>query len=115
MRHVVATAVTIASCAILAGPATPVALSAQQPAYKRDLPDSLLKRATVSEARAIAVAKKAVPKGTVTSIELEREGGRLIYSMEMKTPGRPGIDEVNVDAKTGKMVGRVEHEGPKPR
>jgi len=29
----------------------------------------------------------------------------------MKTPGRSGIDEVNVDAMTGKVVG-VSHESP---
>jgi uncharacterized membrane protein YkoI len=85
-------------------------LAAQQPSYKRDLPDSLAREAKVSEAQAIAVAKKAVPKGEIASIELERENGRLIYSMDVKTAGKSGIDEVNVDAKTGKMVGKVQHE-----
>ncbi|HEX4685080.1 MAG TPA: PepSY domain-containing protein [Gemmatimonadaceae bacterium] len=85
-------------------------LAAQQPSYKRDLPDSLARQARVSEADAIAVAKKALPKGEIASIELEREKGKLIYSMDVKTAGRSGIDEVNVDAKTGKMVGKVQHE-----
>ncbi|HEX8945091.1 MAG TPA: PepSY domain-containing protein, partial [Gemmatimonadaceae bacterium] len=70
----------------------------------------LAREAKVSESAAIAVAKRAVPKGEVASIELEREGGRLIYSMDVKTPGGSGIDEVNVDAKTGKQVGKVQHE-----
>ena len=87
--------------------------SAQQPSYKRDLPDSLARDAKVTEAAAIAVAKKVLPKAEVASIELEREGGRLIYSMDMKTAGKSGIDEVNVDAKTGKMVGKVQHESAK--
>ena len=87
----------------------PIAM-AQQPTYKRDLPDSLAREAKVSESAAIAVAKRAVPKGEVASIELEREGGRLIYSMDVKTSGKSGIDEVNVDAKTGKQVGKVQHE-----
>lgn len=86
---------------------------AQRPTYTRDLPDSLMKRAKVTEARAIAVAKKAVPKGEVATIELEREGGRLIYSMAIKTPGKTGTDEVNVDAKTGRQVGKVQHESAK--
>lgn len=88
-------------------------LPGQQPSYKRDLPDSLAKQAKITETAAIAVAKKVVPKGDVTSIELEREGGRLIYSMDVKTAGKSGSDEVNVDAKTGKMVGRVQHESAK--
>ncbi|HXT17653.1 MAG TPA: PepSY domain-containing protein [Gemmatimonadaceae bacterium] len=83
---------------------------AQQPSYKRDLPDSLARQARVTEAAAIAVAKKAVPNGKVSSIELEREGGRLIYSMDVKAAGKSGTDEVNVDAKTGKMIGKVQHE-----
>jgi uncharacterized membrane protein YkoI len=67
----------------------------------------------VTEGAAIAVAKKAVPKGDVASIELEREGSRLIYSMDVKTAGKSGTDEVNVDAMTGKMVGKVQHESAK--
>jgi uncharacterized membrane protein YkoI len=86
------------------------ALGAQQPTYKRDLPDSLRREAKVSETAAIAVAKKLLPKGEVASIELEREGGRLIYSMDVKTAGKSGTDEVNVDAKTGRQVGKVQHE-----
>lgn len=104
-------AIVIGTAVILAALAAPAA--AQKPNYKRDLPDSLAREAKVSEAAAIAVARKAVPKGEVASIELEREGGRLIYSMDVKTTGKSGIDEVNVDAKTGKMVGKVQHESSK--
>jgi len=81
-----------------------------QATYKRNLPDSLAREATVTEAQAIEAAKKAVPNGRVASIELEREGGKLIYSMDVKTRDKSGIDEVNIDAKTGQMVGAVQHE-----
>lgn len=64
-----------------------------------------------SVARATALAK--VPGATVKSHELEFEKGRWIYSYDLKTKGRSGIDEVNVDANTGEVVGGVEHEGPK--
>ena len=80
--------------------------------YTRDLPDALVREAKIPESAALAVAKKAVPKGDVASIELEREGGKLIYSMDVKTAGKRGIDEVNVDAATGLMVGAVQHENP---
>ncbi len=82
----------------------------QAPTYKRDVPPALAKRARVKEADAAAAARKLLPKATIAALELEHEGGRLIYSFDMKTPGRDGIDEVNIDAMTGKQVGRIDHE-----
>jgi uncharacterized membrane protein YkoI len=84
----------------------------QQPAYKRDMPPALVKKAAVKEADAVAMALKLVPGAEVSSAELENEGGKLIYSFDMKTAGKSGIDEVNIDAKTGKQVGKVSHEEP---
>jgi uncharacterized membrane protein YkoI len=56
-------------------------------------------------ARATALARVA---GEVRHWEVEYEGHRWIYSFEIKA-GRPGIEEVNVDADTGVIVS-VEHE-----
>jgi uncharacterized membrane protein YkoI len=67
-------------------------------------------RITLRAARATALAQ--VPRGRVKSEELEREHGRLIYSFDIAVPGRSGIEEVNVDAMTGGVVGR-QHEGPR--
>ncbi|MEP6989396.1 MAG: PepSY domain-containing protein [bacterium] len=64
-----------------------------------------------SAARITALAK--VPGGRVKSSELEREKGKLIYSFDIATKGKSGIDEVQVDAITGDVVGGVEHESPK--
>jgi uncharacterized membrane protein YkoI len=104
-------ALTIAASAARAQAPETAHSHRQHASYTRNLPDSLAREATVSESDAIAIAQKAVPKGHVASIELEREGGKLIYSMDVKTGGKSGIDEVNVDAKTGQMVGAVQHEG----
>jgi uncharacterized membrane protein YkoI len=82
-----------------------------QATYKRDIPDSLAKDAKITEAAAAAAAQHRVPKGTIDGVELEREKGKLIFSYDIKTPGKSGIDEVNVDAITGKIVG-FEHESP---
>ncbi|HEX8941755.1 MAG TPA: PepSY domain-containing protein [Gemmatimonadaceae bacterium] len=82
-----------------------------QTTYKRDIPDSLAKQAKITEAAAAATAKKRVPKGTIDGVELEREKGKLMFSYDMKTPGKSGIDEVNVDAITGKIIG-FSHESP---
>ncbi|HEY2897018.1 MAG TPA: PepSY domain-containing protein [Gemmatimonadaceae bacterium] len=64
---------------------------------------------TLDSARMIAL--KRVPHGSVASEELERENGHLIYSFDVKVPGKSGIQEVNVNALTGKVLG-VHHEGP---
>ena len=86
----------------------PAVARSQEP-YKREIPDSLAKMAKVSEEAAAKVAQKRVPKGTIEAVELEREKGRLIYSYDMKVAGKSGAQEVNVDAKTGKLV-RAFHE-----
>jgi uncharacterized membrane protein YkoI len=82
-----------------------------QGAYKREIPDSLAAKTKITEAAAAATAQKRFPKGAIQSVELEREDGHLKYSYDMATPGKPGIDEVDVDALTGKIVA-VEHETP---
>lgn len=65
---------------------------------------------SLRQARATALAK--VPGGRIKSSELEVEGGKLIYSFDInKSKGR-GIEEVNIDAISGEVVG-VEHETPK--
>lgn len=72
----------------------------------------LLKKAKVTADAAIAVAKARLPNATISAAEIEEENGKLIYSFDMKTAGKSGIDEVNVDALTGKVVGKVQHESP---
>jgi uncharacterized membrane protein YkoI len=81
-------------------------------AKKADTQASLQKEAKISEASARATALKEVPNGTVKSSELEREGGKLIYSYDITVPGKTGIDEVNVNAMDGTIVAK-QHETPK--
>jgi len=93
-------------CACVAGSS-----ARAQATYKRQIPDSLVKAAKITEAAAAETAQKRVPKATIASVELERENGRLIYSYDMTTKGKSGVDEVNVDAVTGKIIS-VAHESP---
>jgi uncharacterized membrane protein YkoI len=86
-------------------------LAHAQGSYKRELPDSLAKLAAITEDAAAATAQGRVPKGKIQGVELEREKSRLIYSYILKTAGKSGVDEVNVDAKTGKIIGFA-HESP---
>ena len=57
------------------------------------------------------VALKEVPGARVQSEELEHEHGRLVYSFDLKVADKPGIEEVQVDANSGKVVSH-EHESP---
>ena len=68
--------------------------------------------AKVSEADAIATAEKVVPNGKIESAEIEREGGKLVYSFDVKAPHKSGVEEVQVDAATGSVV-KKEHESAK--
>jgi hypothetical protein len=69
------------------------------------LPDSA--RVDSAAARRTALAK--VPNGRVLQQELERDGGRLVYSIDIKSGTKPGVEEVQVDALDGSVVS-VTHE-----
>jgi uncharacterized membrane protein YkoI len=96
---------------VLASVAPAARLAAQQPAaaYQRKVPATRLAQAKITEdsARALALAK--VPHATIKEVELEQEHGALVWSFDLVVAGKPGIEEVNVDALTGKIVS-VEHE-----
>jgi uncharacterized membrane protein YkoI len=73
-------------------------------------PADLAKMARVSEPEARKIALARVP-GEVKSQELEVEHDELVYSYDIERPGEPGVDEVQVDAMSGKIVSIV-HESP---
>ena len=72
----------------------------------------LAAQATVSADSAQKIAVSQVPHGRVREAELEQEKGTLVYSYDIKTAGKSGVDEVLVDAKTGAVVSKT-HESPK--
>jgi len=73
--------------------------------------EDLSKEAKISEPKARKIALARVP-GNVRSEELEREHHRIVYSYDIEQPGKPGVEEVQVDAKSGKIVS-VKHESDK--
>ena len=87
------------------------ALAAQSVTVKEEKP-GLLKKATITSEAAIATAQARLPNAKLTAAEIEQENGKLIYSFDFTTDGKTGIDEVNINALTGKQVGKVEHESP---
>ena len=64
----------------------------------------LLKQARITkhEAKQIALAK--VKHGTIKSAELEKENGLLIWSFDIARPGKKDVNEVWVDATTGRIA-----------
>jgi uncharacterized membrane protein YkoI len=100
-----------ATFAILA--ITASAAGAQGPGHhkKAETQAELQKEAKMTMADARVLALNTVPGGTIQAGEIEREGGKLIYSFDMKVPGKSGIDEVNIDAMTSKLVSN-KHETP---
>ena len=68
-------------------------------------------RAKIGMATARATALARVPGAKVRDEELESEHGRLIYSFDLEAPGKPGVEEVQVDARNGRVVS-VSHETP---
>ena len=89
-----------AGSAIAQAPKHPASMTQVQLARQAKIP--------AAQARAIAVAR--VPGAKVRAEELERENGKLIYSYDLTVAGKSGIEEVNVDAMTGKVVA-MQHEG----
>lgn len=107
-----AAASLFAACTAIAAAGAGAQQTVPAPAHS-DVPAALAREAKISLDSARAIATRRLPHAHIQSEELERENGRLIYSFDMKTPGRPGIDEVNVNALSGALVGKVGHEGPK--
>ena len=79
-------------------------LAAQNPAAQPPKPK-------ISKDSATKIAQKVVPNGRIQDSELEEEGGKWIYSFDIKVAGKSGIEEVNVDANTGRVIAH-EHESP---
>jgi hypothetical protein len=59
-------------------------------------------KVTQLEAEKTALAK--IPGGSIKSAELEKEGGKLVWSFDIATPKSRNLTEVQVDAKVGTIV-----------
>ena len=72
------------------------------------VPANLQSEAKVSEAAARATALAKVPAGTISSAELEKEHGKLIWSFDIAKAGSKNITEIQVDAISGKIISSKE-------
>jgi len=65
---------------------------------------ALKAEATVPMVEAQKTALARVPGGKIESAELEKERGKLIWSFDIAVPKSRNVTEVQVDAKSGKIV-----------
>ena len=102
----------LAALATLTLSATPAAaqMKPKSATAKHETEAQLQAEAKIAEPAARAPALAKVPGGHVKKFELERENGKLLYSYDIATKGKGCIDEVQVDAVTGNVIGDVVHE-----
>jgi uncharacterized membrane protein YkoI len=102
---------SILATLVLALAYVPSAVAQGAQIHVREDKKGLLKLAKISPAAAMQTAQAKFPNAVMKSAEIEKEHGRLIYSFDLQQLGVKGIEEVNVDANTGVVVG-TEHENP---
>jgi uncharacterized membrane protein YkoI len=78
-------------------------------AKRLDADTRAMAKVNESAARKSALDKVNVAGATISSGGLEIEDGCLLYTYDVKVPGRGGVEEVIIDAGTGKVLA-VEHE-----
>ena len=71
----------------------------------------LLNQARVTKHQAKKIALARVTRGTIKCVELEKENGVLIWSVDVAQPPSKDLTDVWVDATTGKITA-VEVETP---
>jgi hypothetical protein len=76
----------------------PFNLSAQQSQAE------LLNQARVTKHQAKRIALTRVKHGTIKCVELEKDDGVLIWSVDITQPGKKDLTDVWVDATTGKIT-----------
>jgi hypothetical protein len=82
----------------------PCSIHPKKDTAEADLP--ALAKVTQADAESTALKAVNVASAVVSSGELEAEGGCLIYSFDIRIPGKKSIVEVAVDAGTGKVLSK---------
>jgi uncharacterized membrane protein YkoI len=85
------------------GQQPPVTIKASKPEYRA--------QAKITPEAATRTALARVPGGRVREAELEQEHNRLVYSFDILAPDQKGVEEVQVDARSGEVVSQ-QHESP---
>ena len=67
-------------------------------------PAAVSKSAIVSMDEARAIALEKVPGGELSSEELGRQAGKLVYTFDFRVAGKKGVDVVTVNASDGTVL-----------
>ena len=70
--------------------------------------------AKITEDSARVLALVQVPGGKIEGGELETEGGKLLYSFDIKVAGKPGVEEIHISALTGELLSHEHETAPTP-
>ena len=97
----------LAACASLAAGASKLDCSVK--ATRLDADTRSQAKVAEPDARRTALAEVKTQGAQVASGGLEVEDGCLLYTYDVKVPGKKGVQEVVIDAASGKVL-RVEHE-----
>jgi len=81
-----------------------VALAVRVHAESKEDEAALKSEAKITEEAATKTALELIPKGKIKEAELEKEHGKLVWSFDIALPKTKDITEVQVDAKTGKII-----------
>ena len=91
----------LASTAAAAAP--PCTIQPKDGATKEEL--AAMAKVSMADARKAALASlKGASKAAVKTAELEVENGCLVFSFDIAIKGKPGVQEIQVDAGTGKVI-----------
>jgi hypothetical protein len=103
-------AVLVAS-PLMAAPKIDCSIRPPKSTPKTDLPG--LAKVRESEAQKTALESRGIPEGAyLAESELEVESGCLVWSFDLKVPGKAGVQEVMIDAGNGKVLSSA-YESPK--
>jgi uncharacterized membrane protein YkoI len=106
-RLILALALAVPFAVSAAGDDLNCSIKAKKLTSKKDM----MAMAKVSDADARKAAMSSVGAGsTISKGGLEVEDGCLIYDFDVKVAGKTGIEEVTIDAGTGKVL-KSAHEG----
>ena len=73
-------------------------------AFAAPIESELMKEARISKSQAEKTALAKIPNGAIKSGELEREHEKLVWSFDIGTNSTKNVTEVQVDAKSGKII-----------
>jgi len=95
----------VAATTVILGLIPPVCTAqVHEPIPIREQTAGLLAQATIPPRMARLTAFAEVPGAQIVAAGIERQGDRLVYSFGLEVAGHDGVDQVQIDAKSGQVL-----------